>query len=420
MNILDIYTQLNSNFQEITNNDVHYSSLFFYALITPKLFLTPHIFVVNDNLLEMYFVNNNIIVPLFISDLTKKLNKVLFDILPLGKTGDFKFKYNNKDYAYNINEPHYIITDDYVKMDFGYTLDTYLLERLKIRFDIYKHLYPKTNDVMKIIYELCLCYHGLLKMDNNQLGIPPEIYSRLKKEGYLIELFGSPFNATLNHFCSIFPYNDKHFGSIGSYFEIDFNNPFKGTVFEKIYKNGEELKPSTIKTNNKYYKVIGKPSTWKYGNVLKVTLNPPYVTPVMDETYIRITEFGKIFKPNKIMTSYEIYSVHPVWDNDDREALNKKSKSKFKLKLQKYIKKYYENGKYKEVDISEYKPIKILDAAAKKKYIKNYIKKIYNQYEYPYKNHMAKPLHNKNFYDKLTGESLIPAAPTYVNEFTIE
>jgi len=56
---------------------------------------------------------------------------------------------------------------------------------------------------------------------NNHLSIPPVVYSKLKIDA---ELFGSPFNVSVNSYCSPFKDIEKYFGSQGPFLGIKLEN----------------------------------------------------------------------------------------------------------------------------------------------------------------------------------------------------
>ena len=84
---------------------------------------------------------------------------------------------------------------------------------------------------------LTLYRYNCMGLDNNHCSAPPNL---IKYTMATVELFGSPFNATLDRFCSAFPDLEKDFGSIGSFFDLHLhsgvyfmNPPYDETLMEE-------------------------------------------------------------------------------------------------------------------------------------------------------------------------------------------
>jgi hypothetical protein len=68
------------------------------------------------------------------------------------------------------------------------------------------------------IYTMILRYN-CIGVNNNHCSIPPDV---IRFSNAHTELFGSPFNTTLDQYCSPFPDIESYFGSVGSFFDFDF------------------------------------------------------------------------------------------------------------------------------------------------------------------------------------------------------
>lgn len=115
----------------------------------------------------------------------------------------------------------------------------------------YKKLSKRVTD--DVIYCLLLRYK-MLNMNTYSLSVPPKIMSMLQDEFQIeFELFGSPMNSYMKHFCSIFGDLEKHFGSYGSFFDLtitkgnfEANPPFDNEIIKlTINKLCDTLNNST-------------------------------------------------------------------------------------------------------------------------------------------------------------------------------
>jgi hypothetical protein len=88
---------------------------------------------------------------------------------------------------------------------------------------IFKSLEYKMDDLIFIL----LFRYQLLGSNNHQLGVKPDIMSKMNKDyGLEFECFASSINCTFNHYCSVYYDIEKYFGSFGSFFNL---TPIKGT-----------------------------------------------------------------------------------------------------------------------------------------------------------------------------------------------
>lgn len=143
-----------------------------------------------------------------------KLNNIINNIMiPVEQYNEMKNRYNNLDSQDNI---------DYNQMD--------------------------------TIIWIILFRYQLLSSNNNQLAVIPSIYNKMITDFNLsVECFASAINSSLDYFCSIYYDVEKHFGSIGNFFNIEpirgvysFNPPYQYDVISngilKIITHMEKTK----------------------------------------------------------------------------------------------------------------------------------------------------------------------------------
>jgi len=125
----------------------------------------------------------------------------------------------------------------------------------------------------EIIFITLLRYNFNLMSINHQLAI---IYDK-KLRKYDVELFASPFNRTLNKFCSLYPDVDSNYkGSLGSFYK---------------YK---------LESNKKY------------------TMNPPYVDKIMTIAAQKVTD------SIEDLHNVTIHITIPIWDYDSLKIMRDK------------------------------------------------------------------------------------------------
>merc|ERR1712039_492376 len=72
-------------------------------------------------------------------------------------------------------------------------------------------------------------------------GFGPDAYNFVKENlGGMIELYASPFNHTLEHFCSPFEL-DKVYGSLGSFYKVNWKVTFSGNAFANIKTQDQRI-----------------------------------------------------------------------------------------------------------------------------------------------------------------------------------
>jgi len=74
------------------------------------------------------------------------------------------------------------------------------------------------EEVDVAIYTILLRYH-CIGVNNNHCSVPPNVIRYAKAH---TELFGTPFNTTLDQYCSPFSDLESQFGSVGSFFDFAF------------------------------------------------------------------------------------------------------------------------------------------------------------------------------------------------------
>jgi hypothetical protein len=162
----------------------------------------------------------------------------------------------NKD-----NPPIYFkVKDDKFSIDSSKTyiklfdISPYQIDKLKSRYKG-ENFY---NDVANLLF-----IYSSISSVNNHLSIPPVLLSKLKIN---VELFGTPFNTTLNKFCSPFYTLEKNFGSQGNFFDFrissntnyTYNPPY---VDELMFEAGKLLKQQLEKIENYY--IVGVLPAWE-------------------------------------------------------------------------------------------------------------------------------------------------------------
>ena len=95
----------------------------------------------------------------------------------------------------------------------------------------------KSNSQVDLILFALLQRYKAIGIDNNHCSAPPNV---IKFTMARTELFGTPFNTTLDQFCSPFSDLEHMFGSIGSFFEYEIttgtyfmNPPYDETLMTK-------------------------------------------------------------------------------------------------------------------------------------------------------------------------------------------
>ena len=118
-----------------------------------------------------------------------------------------------------------------------------ILNNILIPIPIYQKLEsvytgPK-NKLDEYVWGILFRYQ-LLGSNNHQLAVLPSIMKQMHTDYSLnFECFASAINNTFNHFCSIYYDLERHFGSVGSFFNIipeegtfGFNPPYQKDVIE--------------------------------------------------------------------------------------------------------------------------------------------------------------------------------------------
>lgn len=104
--------------------------------------------------------------------------------------------------------------------------DVVIVSRSTYRFKLHAHQYTNSylkfcgdrGDFNETFFLLLFQYKGC-GGHNNHCSAPPGV---IKFTGAHTELFGSPFNTCLEQYCSPFYDVEKYFGSLGSFFDFDF------------------------------------------------------------------------------------------------------------------------------------------------------------------------------------------------------
>ena len=172
-----------------------------------------------------------------------------------------------------------------------------ILDNILIPINIYEKLsnnYTGPKDIIDNYIWAIIYRYQLLGSNNHQLAVLPNTMGQLKTDFNLnFECFASAINATFNNYCSIYYDLERHFGSIGSFFDI---TPIKGT----------------------------------FG------FNPPYQTDIITNGLTRVLEL--LDNTNESLTF--IVTI-PIWDAKGKKIMLEK----------------YNNEKYITIDYGEFKII---------------------------------------------------------------
>jgi hypothetical protein len=122
-----------------------------------------------------------------------------------------------------------------------------ILENILIPKNIYFKMIKKCKNKLidkdKFIWIILFRYQ-LLSSNNNQLAVLPNILDEMEKDFDLkFETFGSAINTNTKNFCSIYNDVEKHFGSVGSFFNTNFlegcysfNPPYQKDIIDNGIK----------------------------------------------------------------------------------------------------------------------------------------------------------------------------------------
>jgi hypothetical protein len=212
----------------------------------------------------------------------------------------------------NIIKPHihdFIITSQFPDTNIKHMIIT----KDKI---IYKNIVmPVTRTILAVlrrykkqhVLAMMLRYASILVM-GQQWGVPPSQYDLLyKKYNVRYEGFASPLNSRLMgkkdaKFCSLFKDTDKHFGSLGPFFNVNM------------------LKPNGIKEN---------PINW--------TVNPPYVDSILVASAKKVHK--TCINADKANIEFMAFFIMPGWE--DSECYKILDNSRFKRRKFKFIRDTY-------------------------------------------------------------------------------
>jgi hypothetical protein len=123
-------------------------------------------------------------------------------------------------YKFNI-EIHFVIKDKRLQN---------ILNNILLPIQIYEKLLcvytGPSNKLDDYIWSIIFRYQ-LLSSNNHQLAVLPSILNQMKDDYNLnFECFASSINSTFPNYCSIYYDLERHFGSVGSFFNL---TPLKGT-----------------------------------------------------------------------------------------------------------------------------------------------------------------------------------------------
>jgi len=160
-----------------------------------------------------------------------------------------------------------------------------ILDNILLPIDVYDKLkknYTGHANNMDVIIWIIIFRYQLLGSNNHQLGILPNIITKMNKDyGLNFECFASAINSSLKNYCSIYYDLEKFFGSNGNFFNM---NLIEGTY----------------------------------------SFNPPYQKDIMDNGIIKLFTFlNNANIANKKLT---FIMTIPIWDKEGQEILNQQNK----------------------------------------------------------------------------------------------
>lgn len=210
-----------------------------------------------------------------INNIDDKINNIINDLyknysILLDKLNSFNNK--TEGYKYNITKTITSCDRNGIKIDF-YMFNininkTYLsqfnklgniINNIMIPVNQYNILISKTNNNYHNYDELIwiiLFRYQLLSSNNHQLAVLPNIYKKMEEDfGLAIECFASAINSSSKYYCSLYYDIEKHFGSIGNFFNLipisgtySFNPPYQYDIISNgINKIIEHLNNSSNK-----------------------------------------------------------------------------------------------------------------------------------------------------------------------------
>jgi hypothetical protein len=206
--------------------------------------------ILKDILIDFCKFDTNII------NVNDKINNILKNLINTYKTQLKLLSSYQKSDLYKKTCNKYKINKKIHKNVFFYKFDiniefdiknkrlTNILNNILIPITIYNKLsncYTGPEDKMDDYIWAILFRYQLLGSNNHQLAVLPEIMDKLSNDYNLnFECFASVVNNTFNHFCSVYYDLEKHFGSVGSFFNIipicgtfGFNPPYQKDVINK-------------------------------------------------------------------------------------------------------------------------------------------------------------------------------------------
>ena len=142
--------------------------------------------------------------------------------------------FNKSKSKYKINKKIYKNTfykfDIHIEFDIKNKKLINILNNILIPISIYNkvsNIYTGPIDKLDDHIWAILYRYQLLGSNNHQLAVLPNIMTQMQTDYNLnFECFASLINNTFNHYCSIYYDLERHFGSVGSFFNI---TPLKGT-----------------------------------------------------------------------------------------------------------------------------------------------------------------------------------------------
>jgi hypothetical protein len=172
----------------------------------------------------------------------------------------------------------------FIYKDFSYKLKSKRLKCFYERLELNKILDKDIQN--KIILIMLLRYKSMFPV-GNQWGFSEEMYKNLHDNfGVILEGFASPINSQLllinphTKFCSLFIDTDWYFGSMGSVFDLDFDEVFESRSDSSL--DSDSLRSDSSLDSDSLRSDSSKDSLF---------FNPPYVIFLMDKVMDKILDY---------------------------------------------------------------------------------------------------------------------------------
>jgi hypothetical protein len=196
--------------------------------------------------------------------------------------------------------------------------------KIGVPFVLYKKLSGWINKKFigkkeKIIFLTMMRYEKLLNSGNHQLAVD---YGSFQMDDFYAELFASPINRSLEHFCSAYPDVDHYYrGYLGTFFEYKLENNKRYTVnppyVELLMEDAIEYILDQLKDNSKLLGItvfISIP-IWDI-----ITIKNMYSD---EDLKIRLRHsINRVYKPIQMIQKSEFHKSTTIFSHKDYSYIN--------------------------------------------------------------------------------------------------